>query len=125
MSEDVATVQKEIILNDGTSQNIYIPERVPRVIGMQTREKIEIGVTGNQSSAEMKIENFQEKKNAAQEYLVSNILDNLQNYDSRNPDVDMNDLPLESVDKIWEYYLPQINGKKKESTETGSGTTSN
>ena len=111
----MSVIKKEVdvSLRDGTETTVQLPEKLPAVTAMNTRDKIKIGVKGQKAE----IDNVQKVLNDAQKYLVKNLMDNHTKHS-------WEELTIDSFDKIWSLYKDQINGKKKESPDTESDTTS-
>lgn len=105
------TVTIQVELNDGTETGEEFPEKLPAVTGMEVRDKIKIGFQGDASGGgQVQVENAQSVKNDAQQYLASELL-------QHHTEHELKDVTLETVDRIWEHYAPQVNGKKKESSD--------
>ena len=105
--------EMSVELKDGTETTIEIPEKLPAVLGIRVRDKFQVDLKNNSAS----VESVQKMKNEMEKYLVKNIM-------NRHTDHDWKDLTLESFDKIFGFYKDQVNGKKKESADTRSDTTS-
>lgn len=107
----------DLELKDGTEVSVSLPAKLPAVLGMNTRDRIEVGFEGDQNRGQVSVENVQQVINDAQKYLVSNLLEN-------HTDYKWEQITLDSHDRVWEYYASQVNGKKKVSSEEKSGDTS-
>lgn len=102
----------EIELVEGGTDQVELPDSVPAYTGLETRNKIDAILEGNEKEQKLRVENAREKVNDAQQYLVSEILSNHTSYT-------VEDITINSFDRIAEEYWPQIQGEQKKSTGEG------
>lgn len=100
----------ELGLVDGGTDTVDLPEDVPAYTGIETRNRIEADLEGNEKKARVKVDNVREKLNDAQMYLVEQLLENHTDYTAE-------DINIDTFDRIAKHYWPQIQGKKKETDD--------
>lgn len=102
-------MEVKVETNEGHTEHLTLEDKIPADVGRKARMKIEADAEGDGESEEYMIKDAISSKEKAKMFLVSNMLN------ESNTDLEINDLTLESYDKIAREYWPQLQGKKKES----------
>jgi len=91
---------------DGSEKEIQLMDFVPTRVGIKARSKLQVGLQGDKSNANIEMENALEKADNAMLYVVEEMLDR------SGEDVSVDDLAYSSFQEIGKHYWSQIQGEK-------------
>lgn len=96
---------------DHVEEHLILEDKVPARVGRKTRMKINADAEGQEGEDGVREEYVIKDAVSTIEKVKMYLVDQMLQYS--NVDVDINDLTLESYDRLANEYWPQIQGKKK------------
>jgi len=97
--------------DDHIQEHIILEDKVPARVGRKTRMKINADAEGQEGEDGVREEYVIKDAVSTIEKVKMYLVDQMLQYSKS--DIDINDLTLESYDKLANEYWPQIQGKKK------------
>jgi len=108
---------------DHIRETLLLEDKVPARVGRKTRMKINADAEGKDGDDGVEEEYVIKDAVSTIEKVKMYLVDQMLQYS--NVDIDINDLTLNSYDKLANEYWPQIQGKKKVSEDDSSPESDN
>lgn len=91
---------------EGESKDLKLMDYVPTRVGIKARSKLNVGLEGDKSKANIQMENALEKADEAMLYVVEEMLDR------GDTELTVDDLAYKSFQEVGKHYWSQIQGEK-------------
>ena len=117
------TLNEKNTNGDHVEEHLILEDKVPGRVGRKTRMKINADAEGQEGEDGVQEEYVIKDAVSTIEKVKMYLVDQMLQYS--NCDIDINDLTLESYDRLANEYWPQIQGKKKVSDSDSKAESDN